>query len=67
MGIGNKLFAVPVEAMKLDRENRCFILDLDKEKLKEAPGFDKNQWPDLDETGWSSKVYAFYGATPYWE
>jgi sporulation protein YlmC with PRC-barrel domain len=67
LGIGNKLFAVPIEVMKLDRERRCFVLDIDEERLKEAPGFDKDHWPDRDTAGWSSRVYAFYGATPYWE
>jgi hypothetical protein len=32
-----------------------------KEKLKNAPGFDKDHWPSMADTSWSTPVYAFYG------
>ena len=47
VGIGNKLFAVPFEALELDAENHCFVLDVPREKLEKAPGFDKDKWPDF--------------------
>ena len=46
MGIGDKLFAIPWEAMDLDTEQHAFILNVDKAALEEAPGFDKDNWPD---------------------
>jgi sporulation protein YlmC with PRC-barrel domain len=46
MGIGDKLFAIPWEAMDLDTEQHVFILNVDKAALDEAPGFDKDNWPD---------------------
>ena len=45
MGMGEKLFAVPFEALKLDASREHFTLDVDKDKLKNAPGFDKDQPP----------------------
>src|SRR4029077_17651118 len=42
MGIGEKLFAIPFEALKLDSTREHFTLDVDKDKLKNAPGFDKH-------------------------
>ncbi|MDX1438828.1 MAG: PRC-barrel domain-containing protein, partial [Rubricoccaceae bacterium] len=45
LGIGDKYFAVPLEALKLDPDNEHFILDVTKEKLENAPGFDKDNWP----------------------
>ena len=64
LGMGDKLFAVPLEAMKLSREEKRFILDVDKERLKHAPGFDKDHWPDTSDRAFGTKVYAYYGYEP---
>ncbi len=45
MGIGNKYFAVPISGLKLDIENECFFLNLSREYLDDARGFDKSDWP----------------------
>lgn len=66
LGMGEKLFAVPLEAMKLSREEKRFILDVDKERLKQAPGFDKNHWPDASDRAFGTKVYNYYGYEPRW-
>jgi hypothetical protein len=61
LGVGDKLFAVPWEALKLDTENERFTLDANKEKLESAPGFDKDNWPDMADTSWQNSVNTFYG------
>ena len=61
LGMGNKLFAVPLQAMKLSREDKRFVLDVDKERLKNAPGFDKDQWPDFADPAYGQKLYSYYG------
>jgi sporulation protein YlmC with PRC-barrel domain len=68
LGFGDKLFAIPWEAMTIDTENHQFILDVDKEVLENAPGFDKDNWPDNAkyEAGWLLGVYEYYGYSPYW-
>lgn len=65
--MGNKLFAVPWDALKVDEDRKCFILDVDKAKLENAPGFDKDNWPDMADQTWGTQIYSFYGRTPYWE
>ena len=60
LGMGDRLFAVPWNALKHDESNRRFILDVDVERLKDAPGFDKDQWPNMADTSWSSTVETFY-------
>ena len=67
LGMGNKLFAVPWGALRVDEDEKCFILDVDKKTLESAPGFDKDNWPDMADTSWGSEVFRYYGATPYWE
>lgn len=66
LGIGDKLFAVPMETLTLDAENKRFVLDVDRERLENAPGFDKDSWPDTSDQAWQIEVYEHYGATPYW-
>ena len=46
-GIGDKYFAVPWDALQLDQTNKKLLLDVHKKELKNAPGFDKNNWPDF--------------------
>jgi len=46
LGLGNKLFAIPWSVLQWNREKEYYVLDLDKETLKNAPGFDKDHWPD---------------------
>lgn len=61
LGLGEKLFAVPWQAMRLDTANKCFVLDVDKERLKTAPGFNSHAWPDMTDVAWANQVHAFYG------
>jgi sporulation protein YlmC with PRC-barrel domain len=65
--MGNKLFAVPWSALSVDEDEKCIILDVDKRTLETAPGFDKDNWPDMADKSWGTEVYRHYGAIPYWE
>jgi len=67
LGMGDKLFAVPWEAMTLDTDRHCFILDVPQERLKQAPGFDKDHWPGTSDREFQSSVYKFYNVRAYWE
>src|SRR6266550_290290 len=66
LGMGDKLFAVPWDALTLDEDRKCFVLDADKAKLENAPGFYKDNWPDMTDTLWGEQVHTFYGQAPYW-
>jgi len=61
-GIGDKLFAVPWQSLQLDTANKRFLLDVSKEHLKNAPGFDKDHWPDMASAEFSSRIHGFYGS-----
>jgi sporulation protein YlmC with PRC-barrel domain len=67
LGIGDKLFAIPWEALELNEAEHEFILDVERQQLENAPGFDKNNWPDMADTTWGSMIHSHYGRTPYWE
>lgn len=48
LGINEKLFAIPYSAIKANPHNEDFKLDIKKEFLEKAPGFDKDHWPETD-------------------
>ena len=64
LGMGDKLFAVPWAALKLDTANKRFTLNVPKASLKDAPGFNQDRWPAMSDKTWASGVHKFYG-TPY--
>ena len=63
LGFGDKLFAVPWQALTLDTANKRFTLAVPKDRLKDAPGFDKDHWPTMADPEWASGVHRFYGTT----
>ena len=68
IGMGNKLFAIPWTAFEFSNTENKLILNVDKEKLEAAPGFDKDaKWPDFADRTWGDGVYKHYGYKPYWQ
>jgi sporulation protein YlmC with PRC-barrel domain len=65
--IGNKLFAVPWDAFRIDEGKHEFVLDVSKQTLENAPGFDKDNWPDLADPTFGIVIFKHYGRKPYWE
>lgn len=65
LGMGEKLFAVPFSALRLDTLHKRFVLNVERERLQGAPGFDKSQWPDMADAEWARSVHAYYGSKPY--
>ena len=63
LSLGEKLFAVPWSALTVDTENRRFVMDADEERLKKAPGFDTDHWPNMADATWEKSVHAYYGTT----
>lgn len=62
-GLPGKLFAVPWAALGLpnpDMATPTFSLDLDRDALKAAPGFDTDHWPDMTDPGWRNEIAAYY-------
>lgn len=67
LGMGDKYFAIPWNAFHFNlKENRA-VLNLDKKQLENAPGFDKDNWPNMADSTWGTSIYKHYGYPPYWE
>lgn len=60
LGFGNKFFAVPWQKFSYNNEEDCFILNIDKERLKNAPGFDKEHWPNFADQNVTQPITQFY-------
>lgn len=66
LGMGDRLFAVPWVSLGYDPAKNAYTMKVNKELLKNAPGFDKNQWPDMSDPTRLSEVYRYYGAESGW-
>ena len=62
LGMGDRLFAIPWQALMQDHEHKRFTLDIETERLKQAPGFDKQSWPDMADSAWNSSIESYYTA-----
>ncbi len=66
LGMGSKLFAIPWSVLHWTRDKEHYVLDLDKDTLKNAPGFDKKHWPDSS-SKWEQQreiINQFYHVNP---
>jgi sporulation protein YlmC with PRC-barrel domain len=72
LGIGDKRFAIPWDALYVDTKKEVIVLDIEKQTLENAPAlenapsFDKDDWPDTSNDAWLVDVYNYYGYRPYW-
>jgi sporulation protein YlmC with PRC-barrel domain len=60
LSMSEKLFAVPWGALMLDTEHKRFTLNVEKDRFKDAPGFDKNNWPDMADQTWQREIRRYY-------
>ena len=60
LGMGDKLFAVPWTSLAHSIDKNYLTLDIQPEKLERAPGFNKNDWPDMKDKNWQKNISNFY-------
>ena len=53
LGLGEKWFAIPWHTLQQSEGLGTFTLNVDKETLQKAPGFDKDNWPNRATTRWA--------------
>lgn len=63
LSLGEKLFAVPWSALTVDTINKRLVMDTNEERLKSAPGFDTDHWPNMADAAWEKTVHAYYGTS----
>lgn len=60
LGLGGKLFALPWNSVHYNPDEEAFVLNVSKEKIKNAPGFDKNHWPEFSDDRWGKSIIDYY-------
>jgi sporulation protein YlmC with PRC-barrel domain len=66
MGMGEKKYAVPLEAFTFKRDEGMFyddvivILNVSEDQLKDEEGFDNDNWPNLDDEGYQKNLDTRY-------
>lgn len=61
LGVRNRMHAIPWNALQTNTGDRHFLLDMDKDRLSKAPGFDNQQWPNMADERWNSETRGYYG------
>ncbi|TWU16537.1 PRC-barrel domain-containing protein [Allorhodopirellula heiligendammensis] len=66
LGMGDKLFAVPFEAFKVqvdpeDRDDYVMVLDVTQKQLDGQQGFDQDNWPNMGDRQWAMDLDKRYG------
>jgi len=61
LGMGDKDFLIPWTAFSFDLANNRALLNIDKDRLKNAPGFDKDDWPSMTDPAFGQGVSQYYG------
>ena len=62
LNLGSKYFAIPWEAFDFDTAQKdVFILNVKKDRLENAPGFEKDEWPDHPQHEFLAEVHSYYG------
>jgi sporulation protein YlmC with PRC-barrel domain len=61
---GNKLFAVPLSSFTLKHDNNktFLVTHVSQDALRNAPGFDKNRWPNGADAHWGT-IDTYYDRT----
>lgn len=67
MGMGDKLFAIPWQSLTVDTAEKRLVLNVKKELLEKAPGFNKDHWPNMADHTWGASVHSYYGTKPFWQ
>lgn len=71
LGLGDKLFAVPMRAIQVkqdpdSRDRVVLVLDVTKEQMQGAQGFDEENWPDFSDDNFSGEIHRRYNVIDNW-
>ena len=61
-GMGERNYPLPWDVLTYDPDQEGYVVDLDKDRLKEAPSYERGSDPTYDRT-FGEQVYGYYGIT----
>src|SRR5204863_8722008 len=48
-------------SLEMSPSRDYLLLDVDKETLQRAPGFDPKEWPNMSDAAWRTGIHNYYG------
>lgn len=64
LGLGEKLFTYPLSLFQQAPGRKDeLVLNVDEERLKKAPGFERKNWPDWNQAAYRGDVDRYFGPT----
>jgi len=65
LGIGQKYHPIPWQVLTYDTDLSGYVIDLDKETLKSAPSFAREEAPDWGSREWETHIHDYYRVPLY--
>ena len=67
LGMGDSYHPLPWHVLTYDTGQGGYVVDLDRNKLEEAPTYATSETPNWSDRRWGQQVHDYYGSRPYWE
>ena len=65
LGMGGSYHPLPWKVLTYDTSKGGYVVDLDKDRLKNAPSYTASQSPTWDRA-YGSRIDSYYGTPSYW-
>src|SRR5262245_16338115 len=66
LGMGKDLYPLPWSVLTYDQAMGGYVVDLDPNLLKNAPGYEGDDKVDWADEAWNRRLHDYYGVPPYW-
>ena len=66
LGVDEKYYAVPPQALTCNEEQKTIQLNVDQNKFNSAPAFNLSDWGANASQDKVAEVYQYYGSQPFW-
>lgn len=66
LGLGERYHYLPWSVLSYDPSQTAYVLDIDKDKLRAAPTFEREGDVDFNDPSTGRRVYDYYGVMPFW-
>jgi len=66
LGLGESRHPLPWGVLAYDTDLDADVVDIDKDRLRNAPTFMPEENVDWSDEAWGRRVHDYYGARPYW-
>jgi sporulation protein YlmC with PRC-barrel domain len=63
LGIGVELVPVPWHTENIDIQRGALIMNIDRQKLDEAPSFSRREWENIEEQRFQERVHGYFDET----